>query len=323
MKIAVFITHPDISMWHFSPQNTQRLQTGCPQAEIVVCRDSESFKSALADAEIALTWVFKEEWFGLARRLRWLVTPAAGREYLKSKPPPGVRLVFGSFHGKLIAETVLGMMLGHCRGLFSALRMQDQAWPRATLAAHMTPLRETHAVILGFGHVGQWVARMAKPFGVRITGIRRTVTPAIADREPDLGSSAHIEQWLDANDVIRPMSELDAVLPTADHLILVLPGDASTNHLINAQRLALLPQHAVIYNVGRGNSIDESALVDALHNHRLAAAYLDVFAQEPLPADSPLRRCHNIFLLPHLSAAAPTYLDHFIDELAARIRLEW
>jgi phosphoglycerate dehydrogenase-like enzyme len=116
---------------------------------------------------------------------------------------------------------------------------------------------------------------------------------------------------------------LDTVLPAADHLVLALPGGAETDSLLDARRLSLLPPHAAIYNVGRGNAIDESALASALVAQAIAAAYLDVFAREPLPADSPLRSCPNAFLLPHISAIAPNYLDLFLRELAQRLKMEW
>jgi phosphoglycerate dehydrogenase-like enzyme len=86
--------------------------------------------------------------------------------------------------------------------------------------------------------------------------------------------------------------------------------------------MALLPPTAGIYNVGRGNSVDESALVELLRQHPLCEAYLDVFREEPLAADSPLRASPNCIILPHVSANAPEYMDLFVEEFIQRINSE-
>ena len=86
----------------------------------------------------------------------------------------------------------------------------------------------------------------------------------------------------------------------------------------DAEALAAIPRSAVLVNVGRGNAIDETALAERLEERRLAAAYLDVYRQEPLPDDSPLRTCGNALLMPHASAIAPNYLDLFVEEFIRR-----
>ncbi|MCX7935922.1 MAG: hydroxyacid dehydrogenase, partial [Planctomycetota bacterium] len=141
--------------WHFSESNRQRLQAALPEAEIAVCSDREAFFRALSHAEVAIIWRFQQEWFAFAPRLRLLATPAAGRDYFSVTPPPGVRLFYGSFHGEIMGETVLAMMLGHCRGIIASDRlMRTHAWPQAELATAMKPLRGSHVAILGFGHIG-------------------------------------------------------------------------------------------------------------------------------------------------------------------------
>ncbi len=119
-------------------------------------------------------------------------------------------------------------------------------------------VRGSHAVIVGFGRIGEWIGRVLSPLGVRVTGIRRH--PERGQRPP----------WMRAEDVLLPASRLDAVLPDADHVILVLPSGAATDGLFGVSRLALLPPRAVLYNVGRGNAVDETALIDALRQDRIS-----------------------------------------------------
>lgn len=300
--LAVWLTHPSVSCWHLTPAQATHLQRKLPGVAVTVCADETAFLAALPTADIAMVWRFRPAWLVLAPRLRWIATPAAGRDYFQVPPTPGLTISYGSFHGELMAETVLGMMLGAARGLQEAQRRQaaGELWPRAELADVMRPLRSSHLVILGFGAIGQWVGRLAKPFGVRITGVRRSAMAPPA--------------WFTAGDDIIAPDALDAVLPDTDHLVLVLPATPETTNALGERRLRLLPRRAWVYNVGRGSAVDDEALATALCEHRIAGAGLDVFREEPLPATSPLRRAPNVLLLPHASAISPNYLDLFLDE---------
>ena len=307
LQITVWLAKDEIPCWTFSPANRERLQALLPETRVVVCRDQEAFLAELPRTRVAIVWLFRQEWFERAVNLSWVATPAAGRDYFGVVPPPPVEITYGAFHGELIGETVLGMLLGMTRGVIEAARLADaEPWPRERLACSMRPLRGGHAVILGFGHIGTWIGRLLKPFGVRLTGVRR------APQSPP--------PYFGPEDRVVPAAELDEVLPSADYLILCLPGHPDTDHIIDARRLHLLPRHALIANVGRGNCIDETALALALRDRTVGGACLDVFEQEPLPPESDLRRCPHVFLMPHASAISPNYLDLFINEFAARFR---
>jgi len=274
-----------------------------------LCAGRDAFRKVLPEAHAALVWTFHQEEFALAPRLRLVATPAAGRDYFSVSPPPGVVMFHGQFHGQIMAETAVGMLLAMVRGLLPAVTTHAaDPWPRGQLAGCLRPLRGSHVVVLGFGHIGGWVGRMLVPFGARVTGIRRRSSP---DGVPSgLGPAGRV----------LPVALLDEVLPSADHLVMTLPADASTDDLIDARRLALLPPQATVINLGRGNALDETALVAALHSGRLGGACLDVFRVEPLPADSPLRSCPRLWRFPHSSAISPDYLDLFVDDLVAQFR---
>jgi phosphoglycerate dehydrogenase-like enzyme len=210
-----------------------------------------------------------------------------------------------------MGETAVGMLLAMSRGLLPAVTTYAlDSWPRGDLAKAMRPLHGAHVVILGFGRIGRWIGRLLKPLAVRVTGVRRTEAPG--DLPPGF----------DARDRVVSARHLDDILPQADHLVITLPADASTDNLMDARRLALLPPHATLINLGRGNALDEAALIDALRGGRLAGACLDVFRVEPLPADSPLRSCPSLWLFPHASAISPDYLDLFVQDFASQFR-EW
>jgi len=298
MTIVTWLVSKDVPVFTFQPRHAQQLETalGCGARVIITGSDTE-FAAALPAADAALTWRFRQEWFALAPRLRWIATPAAGRDELRHLHlPAGVRVTHGAFHGEFMAETVLAMMLAEVRGVADCLRLAGP-WPRRELGTRMVPLRGSHVVIVGFGHIGAWLERLLQPFDVRLTRVRRQAAEGIV-----------------------PVSELDAVLPATDHLVLILPAEEDSRNLLDARRLALLPAHASVYSIGRGHCLDEAALAAALRAGQLRAAYLDVFQTEPFPADSPLRGAPGFVAMPHASAIAPEYMDRFVAEVIAQAR---
>lgn len=283
-------------------RHLERLRRDFPALDWRRCGTKDEAVALLPDAGAALVWAFPSSWNDMAPRLELVSTPAAGREWIHARERDGLRICFGSFHGELMAETVVGMMLAFARGIKDSLDRRGEGWPRLEIGAGMRPLRGSHAVVLGFGHIGKWIGRLLKPFGVRLTGVNRR----------DIARPA----YFDDRDRVLPASELDALLPEAEHLILALPGGSATDNVVDARRLALLRPDACLYNVGRGNSVDLDALAAALDAGRLRGAGLDVFPAEPLPEDAPVRRCSRALLMPHVSAFAPNYLDLYLDELS-------
>ncbi|MDT8389160.1 MAG: NAD(P)-dependent oxidoreductase [Lentisphaeria bacterium] len=305
-RVITWLTHKWIPCWNFTETDAAYLARLTPGVDIRICWSENDFLRELPTAAAALVWRFEQAYFAQAPNLRHIATPAAGKDYFHIDPPPRVTVSYGTFHGPLMAETVVGMALAHCRGIIETRRLSGETWPRAEVGRTMRSLRGARVTVLGLGHIGEWIARLLKPFGVTLTGVRRTAP----DQRPP---------FFDEKDQIIPLSGLDAVLPTTDHLILCLPRSPETNHIINASRLAGLPGHAALYNVGRGNAVDEAALAAALRAGKLAGAYLDVFETEPLPMDSPLRGCPNAFLMPHVSAVSPDYMRLFCDEVSTRL----
>ncbi len=295
------------SALNFSEEQKKILEKALPGVEIAVANNPKSFQENLASTDIVLAWYFQDNWFKKAPNLKWIVIAAAGTDYLNLKLPEHVRFTNSSFHGKIIAETVLGAMLGFARGLFWINKHQDELlWPKREYDNIARTFNGSHLVILGFGHIGTHIAKLAKPFGVKITGVKRTLI-----EKPT---------FFEDTDKIVTRENLDSVLPETDHLVVALPRDESTNNIINRERLSLLPETAYIYNVGRGNAIDEEALAESLNQQKIRGAYLDVFQNEPLNKDSPLRKCSNIVLTPHSSAVAPNFLNLFIEEFVEKYK---
>lgn len=202
-----------------------------------------------------------------------------------------------------IAVTTLGVIIALNRRMASYAEAQRaHEWRQAMRAEAPIDLRGQTVTIVGLGTIGGYLARFLRPLGVHIIGVRRT--PA--------GVEDGIDEWASPD-------RLSEVLPRTQWLVLATPLTSQTRGMIDARALALLPRGAHVVNVGRGAVMDEQAFVEAIRSGHLAGGYLDVFEQEPLPADSPLWDLPNVILTPHDSATsqgnAPRADAMFIEEL--------
>jgi phosphoglycerate dehydrogenase-like enzyme len=229
----------------------------------------------------------------LAPRVRWIQATSAGigqmvrrLEYARRLPDTTFTTASG-VHARPLAEFVLLSLLAHARRLLPTLQAQAaRRWERFA----GLELEGRTVLIVGLGSIGSEVARLARPLGVRVLGIRRRpgAPPPAAD----------------AVDGIFGPDRLQDLLPTADYLVLTLPHTDDTEALIGERELAALPDGAVLINIGRGALVSEEALVAALRSGRLGGAFLDVFAREPLPSDSPLWDMPNVVVSPHSASTS-------------------
>lgn len=242
-------------------------------------------------------------------RLRWVHLNTAGYERFDT---PEVRAALAARGGMLTtsssvycepcAQHVLAMMLTLARRLPEALDNQRNArqWPAAHLRGRSHLLCGQHALLLGFGAIGRRLAELLAPFRMRITAVRRT--PAGDER---------VE--------VAPVERVDELLPLADHVVNLLPGGSATAGFMSARRIGLMKPTAIFYNIGRGTTVDQDALADALRGGRLAAAYLDVMSPEPLPPEHALWTVPNCHITPHTAGGHADeqhrILRHFLDNL--------
>jgi len=189
----------------------------------------------------------------------------------------GVKDVFGP----QMAEYVLAYLLANEMKIFERLgRQAKRIWWEESSGS----LQGKQLGIMGAGSIARYIAQMARPFGMRITGFSRGGA-----------SVAGFENVFARN-------QLDDFLAGPDYLVCVLPDTAATTHLLDEHAFSVMKNSCCLVNVGRGNLIDEQALVRALFAGELAGAVLDVFQQEPLPPDSPLWNAPGLVLTGHVAA---------------------
>jgi phosphoglycerate dehydrogenase-like enzyme len=245
----------------------------------------------------------------LAPNVRWVQCSSAGigqavRRYgYDTRMPETVFTTASGVHATPLAEFCIMTMLMHNKGAARMFRAQARHhWERYAGAE----LRGHTLAIVGVGRIGAEVARLARAFGMRVLGVKRTV----AGVDP---SALHL-------DALYSPDQLSTVLPQAEFLALVTPHTDETARMIGAAELALLPPGAFLVNVGRGATLDEAALIAALRDGQLGGAALDVFTAEPLAPDSPLWDMPNVLVSPHSGSTSDRENARITDLFCENLR---
>jgi phosphoglycerate dehydrogenase-like enzyme len=203
-------------------------------------------------------------------------------------------------YNEACATHVLSFILAQARNLPTALpsRAANGAEEWNALRQSSSTLRGESALILGYGAIGARLAELLAPFGMKITGFRRK-----ARGDEKVG--------------IVTETALMPALKAADHVVNILPESAQTQHFFDDTRFESMKDGAVFYNIGRGKTVNQEALLRALRPGRLKAAWLDVTDPEPLPDDHPLRQQPNCFITPHIAGGHPdevvSLVRHFLE----------
>jgi phosphoglycerate dehydrogenase-like enzyme len=263
-----------------------------PEIEAVKAHDPESLANALDGAEIfhvynsAFTAEFAKLVRDKGRALKWIQFTTVGIDVaLRMGLPDGVWVTnSGDVSQRVLAGHAIALMLGVMRGFrrFEPMRAEHD-YARQTLPRYMVAPDGGRMVIFGMGRIGQDVARKAKAFDMEVICVTRASAPAV----PEI-------------DRVVPREKVGEVLPTADVVMIAMPLDASTLGFLNAERIRLMKETAILVNISRGKVVDETALARALAENRILGAGLDAFAREPLPAESPLWDLPNVLMTPHV-----------------------
>jgi phosphoglycerate dehydrogenase-like enzyme len=265
--------------------------------------DSEDFERHMRTANILFAQRFpKETLAATAPELKWVNVPSAGVEYLMPLDwlPTGVVLTNNSgTHAPKAAESVtMAVLMLNARMPEIVAHQRDAKWQQvfSPVAAGKT------VALVGLGNMGRASARALRALGLHVRGVRRYPAPD------------------DDVDEIFGRDALHDALKDADFLVIAAPLTAETRGMIGGAELDCLKAGAGVVNIGRGPILDEEALRRRLATGRIGGAVLDVFAEEPLPANSPLWTTRNLVVMPHVSSDDPAQylpraLDIFFDNL--------
>ena len=297
------------------PQSIDFTAPNMEDAEFVVFDQKADIPEEHWDAEMLVIWdmPFPQQQKAAMnlKNLRCVQALSAGVDSLLALDfPASVTICSGSgLHTIPVAEHTLFLLLTAARRGHELRDLQhERKWAKhlgGVQPVHpkndFRSLNQANIVIWGFGSIGRYLASILKELGAHVTGVateagERDGFPVVTE------------------------NDLDQVLPTAHALVMILPSTPGTRQALNTARIDKLPTHAWIVNVGRGSTVDEEALVEALQTKTIAGAALDVFATEPLPQDSPLWGLQNVIVSPHAAGGRPLGAQDLILRQVANLR---
>lgn len=259
-------------------------------------RKAKPSAEQLARTEALMAYTVPPGVLGAMSKLRWAQAMTAGVEGWLALPDLPAKLTLTcarGTHRESMPENIIGALLYVAKPYAAAVENQKHSkWVHSVAQ----PLTGKTLGILGLGAIGQEVARIAAALGIRVIGTRRRPEPM-----------ANVAE-------VFPAERTPEVLAQSDFLLLLLPATPETDNFINAERLAMMKPGAWLLNFGRGHLIKDNDLIAAVNAGKIAGAMLDVFRQEPLPADHPFWTTGGIIVLPHIGGPHPQR-----DRIVARL----
>jgi phosphoglycerate dehydrogenase-like enzyme len=268
--------------------------------DLALPEDDDRLAPALQGADVLFAWrpngpALSRAW-GSAGALKWIQSASAGVDSLMFPDLAASHVVLTNARGiyeEAMAEYVLGLMLVMAKGLRAVLERQG----RAEWAHRQTErLERKRVLVVGTGPIGRAIARDCRALRMSVRGVARTAHPGDADMVEIFG-----------------VQRLTEAVATADYVVNALPATEETRHLFGRDVFEAMNPSARFVNVGRGSTVDEQALVTALRNGGISGAALDVFEDEPLPADSPLWSMPNVIVSPHMAGDAAGWREAAVE----------
>jgi phosphoglycerate dehydrogenase-like enzyme len=295
IKIAVALTERKRDFDAFSQEvlTSERLRD---KIELIPSQNKEHLKQIMPDAEILVCFSLDKETFLSAKKLKWIHGAYVGidnllfPEILKSK----VLLTSSrGIHGDTVSDHAMAMILAFAKGLVPGWTCKKQKkWCPVDVMRKRFEPQDKLLGIVGFGTIGQSLARKAKAFGMKVMATKNRVKRG---------------EKIKYVDRLFPRDKFREFLCTADFVVLTVPLTKETHHMIGAGELNCMKDTAILINVARGGVVDEKALIRALQEKKITGAGMDVFEEEPLSPESKLWDLENVIITPHVAGSRRDY----------------
>ncbi len=273
-------------------------------AEVIIHASvrEEDIGDFIEKANVLLTFRISDGLIKRATNLQWIQSIASGVDAIVNLPSLSKEVLLTStrgIHAPQMSEMAILLMLSLSRNFPQIIRNQDKGiwerWPARLLL-------QKKAGILGIGAIGEEIARKCKAFGMEVFGI-------------DI-----VKRQVDAVDYFYGPEDLLKVVQEVDYLIIVVPSTSQTHKMVGENVLSSMKPTAFLINIGRGEIIDENALIHALESGKIGGAALDVFSQEPLPKDHPFWRTKNLIITPHIGGTSTIYVEQVLSIFEENLR---
>lgn len=297
---------PVLNISHRPAKTAEELADVMAETDVLYASDSEVFPALESGA-----------------RLRWVQLHWAGVDSILEHPlyvqSEVMFTTTSGIHAVQMAEYAMGQILAFAHRLPRML--EDQAkgvWTSGRWERYVPDeLFGATIGLIGYGSIGRQIARLAQGFGMRVLAVKHNARRLEHDHYTVPGTG---DPNAEIPDRIYPREALHTFLGECDYVVVTVPLTGDTRHLLNAAALGAMKPTAILINIARGDVVDESALVEALQDHKITGAALDVFSQEPLPPDSPLWKLPNVILSPHVSGFSPHYDSRSVDVFAENLK---
>lgn len=293
---------------HSTFRIAEELRRRCPRFPAVNVRSAEALRPHLRETEVlVISGLWDNRFLSMAPRLRYVQSVSAGIENYDLQAFAEHKVMLANAAGintQAVAEHAMMFILALSRHI-----LRDLAFQKAGQWRPLEPEQSTRSgeiagkslLLVGYGNVGQTIARMARAFGMSVVAATRN--PARHNRDIEIVS----------------FTDLPRHYPTADYVVLCCPLTDDTRGIIDRAALRAMPRTARIVNVGRGECLDLDAVEKALRSNELSGAAIDVFPQEPLPETSALRDAPNLIMTSHVAGETPRYEERLVDILLTNI----
>ncbi len=275
-----------------------------PQLTVNVVGHHDDVDPYIADTDILLCFSppMADHVVRDGKKLKWIQALGTGVDNIVDLPSLGSDVVVTNIrgiHGAPVSEATIAFMLSLARDMPHTVHAQDRSawerWPSQLLAGKTVG-------ILGVGLIAEYLAPICKAFGMTTVGITGSLRP-----------TPGFDRMVKRDDLL-------AVVPELDFLVALVPMSAETRNIIGESVFKAMKRTAYLVNVARGGVVDEAALIEALEAGEIAGAGLDVFSQEPLPADNPLWKTKNLTIFPHLGGYSEGYEDRAMPTIEHNMR---
>jgi phosphoglycerate dehydrogenase-like enzyme len=278
------------------------LEPKFPDLSIHAAAKEEEIGDFIEKAEILLINRISDHLIKRASKLRWIQAITTGVDHIISLPSLRKEVLITStrgIHGPQMSEMALLLMLALNRNLPRVIRNQDRSvwerWPGRLLY-------QRKVGILGVGVIGEEIARKCHAFGMKVFGFD------IVKRDINV-----VHYFYGPEDLLK-------ILPELDYFIIVAPLTHQTKKMVGAREFNSMKSSAFLINLGRGEILDEEALIEALKNRKIAGAALDVFQEEPLPKHHPLWSLEDVILTPHVGGMSEIYVEQVLSIFEENLR---
>jgi D-2-hydroxyacid dehydrogenase (NADP+) len=294
-----------LSAEHDPQEFKDHLITGFPDVTFLAVKGEDEVGDFIEKAEVLVALRISDSLLARAKNLKWIHCTITGTDYIENLPSFKARkeIVLTSsrgIHGPQMSEMAIMFMIAMNRQLPRFVRNQDrriwERWPTRILY-------HKKVGILGVGAIGEAIAKKCKAFDMTVLGI-----------DP-------VPRNIDAVDVFYTLDNFQDVIPQMDYFISVAPSTPYNRKMLNADIFSKMKPTAFFINMGRGEVVDEDALLQALKSHKIAGAALDTFHQEPLPPEHPFWGMDNIIITPHVGGLSDIYVQQAVTVFHKNLKI--